>query len=191
MNNNPNWSELSKMLIKIIQLDISNHSTNLNVNYSEKQIGLELFALKKLLNDFPEGKTFMIEDIQYAMEERQFVLLKNSSYLLVQACDMLKRHQLLPGKFIRETGIYHTTENKAVKTMETAEIDNLACKGLTSVDKKEIVTSYVFNSGKCPFCNQPTRIEDFITVNLSESIKGGISLQIIGPFEEVSLHKIV
>ncbi len=191
MNNNPNWSELSKILIKMIQLDISNHSTNLSVNYSEKQIGLELFELSKFLNDFPEGKTFMIEDIQYAMEEGRFVLLKNSSYLLVHACELLKRYQLLPGKFIRETGIYHTPENKEVKTMEIGEIDDIACKGLMSVDKKEIVTNYVFNSGKCPFCNQPTRIEDFITVNLNESIRGGITLIIISPFEEVSLHKIV
>ena len=184
------WAVLVNELLPSVIGSISVQGSNISKKRIKLIIGQELFLLKKILDRFPKNQTYSIDDINVALESDIFSVLKSSSDILIHALDILERYALLEGSFIKEVGVYQSQEKYEPKEMNHNQLDQLACKGLMSIDKASIVMAQVYNTSKCPFCLSPVRVDDFMTVKLQHELKGGLTLAVLDDNELVSFHCI-
>jgi hypothetical protein len=182
------WAVLVNELFPSVIGSISVQGSNISKKRIKLIIGQELFLLKKILDKFPQNQSYSIDDINVALESDIFSILRSSTDILIQALDILEKHAFLEGSFIKEVGIYQSQEKYQKKTMSHNQLDQVACKGLISIDKTSIVMAHVYNTGKCPFCLSPVRVDEFMTVKLQNELKGGLTLGKIDENELVSVH---
>lgn len=183
------WSKIAKHIIISSQAISTPDSDALTLGFSEQRMEHELKSFCKFLNSFPKDRTYNIDEILYSLDKIQFQVIKSSRIILLEVLEILMNNELLNGQFIRDIGIY-TTKREEIITMSLDEIDHLACKGLMAIDKSSIVMQFIYKNGKCPFCSQPALTNDFITVLLTEEIKGGITFILLKKDEVISFHRI-
>lgn len=186
-----------KKLIEVIDLIIDNlHQVSRENEYAipiplePERLKYEIINLLVLLYQFPKTRSYSIDEIEIAMEDGKSTILKSTKIVLAEVFNSLSKFNLLPGIYISEIGVLDLVSDLNAKEISNNEVDQLACGGLSSIERPSIFLNYIYKHNKCPFCKDAVKIENIVVFVVESDLKAGISYMMIQKKDNASFHYV-
>ena len=181
--------DLTKEIISRYYEKGKNETSEIPLEISQLRLKAEISYFLKFLEHLPR-EAYSLELVQSILDLDQAGLIKHSLTLfretvaVLQENDFLTRHE-----FVYSLGMFYSKIADMISLDETT-VDNIACRGMLSVDRKQPILNYVYINSKCPFCKQPVQTTEFIPIILDFTLsRSGLTLKQISKGEIDFIHK--
>ncbi|MHA2278241.1 MAG: hypothetical protein ACXAC2_20870 [Candidatus Kariarchaeaceae archaeon] len=182
------FDQAVKLFIQIMENKLRENESIISIPLSSEQLKIEFINLVNTINRFPRSKSYNLNEINYALDENTFTLIRSSELALFTSFESLDKFNLLPGIFIRILGILNLVSDLNAKLISSEKVDNMACGGINSVEKPSILLNHIYKFNICPFCKDPVKVENIVISISQESLKGGITYSTLLKGSKISFH---
>ena len=181
--------EATKQLQMSIEQIMRENENIASLPFSSPRIKFELIELIHLVNQFPKTRSYTLDDIKIALDDVTFAVIKSSSIVLRKCFEILGKLNLIPGIFIETLGVLDLVSDLEAKLISSNKVDQMACNGITAIDKPSILMNHFYKYNNCPFCKEAVRVENMAFFVLNENLRAGITLTTLKQGDKGAFHK--